>query len=376
LLKYLKLSYRVVETLIITGAISYNPNGMFYYLVFSINLSIDPSIKYHRGNILVEDNHNSGHDNIKESNNLSKNMKLFKIGKVKEVYELENGNELEFKFTDNISVFDKVIPTKIPHKGETLCKTSTFWFKGARELGILSHFISNPGPKRMRVKKVNIIHDYSKINNSTKNYLIPLEFICRYYVAGSLYNRVQAGKIDTNKLGFPNNAKLEYGSELPEPYIEVTTKLEPVDRSLSLEEAMKISGLTREEYQTICETILSLDMKINSEIKSRGLIHVDGKKEFAFNAERNLMLIDTFGTADEDRFWDRTKYDDGEFVELSKEYVRQHYKRSNYYDALTKAREAGKAEPNIPPLDVKITGEVSKLYIELFEKITGQKFYR
>ncbi len=301
-------------------------------------------------------------------------LKLFKVGKVKEVYDVEDSNELEFKFTDNISVFDKVIPTKVPYKGDTLCRTSTFWFKNAQDLNILSHFISNPEPNRMRVKKVNIIKDYSKIDNSTKNYLIPLEFICRYYVAGSLYNRLQAGKIDPKLLGFESDTELKYGAELPEPFIEVTTKLEPVDRSLTIEEAKKIAGLTNEEYQNICETILKLDGKINSEIKSRGLIHVDGKKEFAFDSERNLMLIDTFGTADEDRFWDLVKYDEGEFVELSKEYVRQYYKRNSYYDSLSKAREEGTPEPDIPPLDDKTTEDVSKLYIEIYEKITGQKF--
>ena len=301
-------------------------------------------------------------------------MKLFKVGKVKEVYEIEGTDELEFNFTDNISVFDKVIPTKVPHKGVSLCKTSTFWFQCADQMGIKSHFISNPEPNRMRVKKVDIITDYSKISSTTKNYLIPLEFICRYYVAGSLFNRLQKGKIEPSDLGFTGKNELEYGTELPEPFIEVTTKLEPVDRSLSIDEAMKISGLTSEEYSGICETILKLDTKINSEIKSRGLIHVDGKKEFAFDSERNLMLIDTFGTADEDRFWDQAKYEQGEFIELSKEYVRQYYKRSNYYESLTQAREAGRPEPDIPPLDNETTNEVSNLYIQIFEKISGNKF--
>jgi phosphoribosylaminoimidazole-succinocarboxamide synthase len=301
-------------------------------------------------------------------------MKLFKIGKVKEVYEVEDSDELEFKFTDNISVFDKVIPTSIPDKGETLCRTSSFWFKCAHDMNILSHYISNPEPNKMRVKKVNIIEDYSKIDTSTKNYLIPLEFICRYYVAGSLFNRLQDNKIDPAVVGLKDSSKIEYGAELPEPYIEVTTKLEPVDRSLSIDEAMEISGLTDGEYKDVCETILRLDEKVNSEIKGRGLIHVDGKKEFAFDNERNLMLIDTFGTADEDRFWDLEKYGQGEFVELSKEFVRQHYKNTGYYNNLSSARDAQKPEPAIPPLDDNIVDQVSKLYIELFEKITGQKF--
>lgn len=51
------------------------------------------------------------------------NRKLLMKGKVKEAYDL--GSELEFQFTDNISVFDKVIPTKIPYKGETLCRRAS-----------------------------------------------------------------------------------------------------------------------------------------------------------------------------------------------------------------------------------------------------------
>lgn len=301
-------------------------------------------------------------------------LKLFKIGKVKEVYELESRDELEFKFTNNISVFDKVIPTNIPYKGETLCRTSAFWFNYAHKMDIKSHFISTPAPDRMRVKKVNIISDYSKLNNMSTNYLIPLEFICRYYIAGSMYNRIQKGKVNPEDLGFSKNQKVDYGSELPEPYIEVTTKLEPVDRSLEFDEALKISGLTPEEYNNICDTILKLDETLNNEIKSRGLIHVDGKKEFAFDSERNLMLIDTFGTADEDRFWDRSAYENGKFIELSKEVVRQHYKDIGYYENLMNARDAGQREPDIPPLDKEKVQEISKLYVEIYEKISGQKF--
>lgn len=306
--------------------------------------------------------------------NNNDNLKLFKVGKVKEAYIDEETNELEFFFTDNISVFDKVIPSSIPNKGETLCRTSTFWFKYAHKMNFLSHYLSNPAPNKMRVKKVDIIKDYSQLTSSTKNYLIPLEFICRYYIAGSMYNRLQAGKIAPSKLGLTDDSKIEYGTELPEPYIEVTTKLEPVDRLLTKDEALSISGMTQDEYNEVCEIILKLDAKVNSEIKNRGLIHVDGKKEFAFDSERNIMLIDTFGTADEDRFWDREKYQNGEFVELSKEYVRQHYKNINYYNTLEKAREAKDPEPDIPPLDNETVGQVSRLYVDIYEKISGEKF--
>jgi phosphoribosylaminoimidazole-succinocarboxamide synthase len=302
-------------------------------------------------------------------------MKLFKVGKVKEVYESDSDpNILEFQFTDKISVFDKVIPSIIPHKGESLCRTSSYWFESAVKLGFKTHYIERPAPDRMKVQRVSIIKDYDKITNSTTNYLIPLEFIARYYLAGSLYNRVQKGKVKLEQLGFKSGTELEYGMRLPEPHFEMTTKLEETDRLLTEKDAVKMAGLTDDEYGEIRNVIFELDAKLNEQVLKRGLIHVDGKKEFAFNEARELMLIDTFGTADEDRFWDAEKYEAGEHVELSKEYVRQHYHKTGYYDQLEQARSAGKPEPDIPPLPESEIDNVSKLYMVLFEKITGEKF--
>src|SRR6266566_5976008 len=67
-------------------------------------------------------------------------MRFLRKGKVKEVYEVSE-EELEFVFTDQISVFDKVIPTLIPHKGETLCRTSAHWFQVVQDLGFRTHFL-------------------------------------------------------------------------------------------------------------------------------------------------------------------------------------------------------------------------------------------
>lgn len=301
-------------------------------------------------------------------------MRLIRKGKVKEVYETENENELEFFFTNHISVFDKVIPSEIEYKGETLCRTSSYWFSVAENIGIKTHFIKITGPNRMRVKKVDVIRDYSKLNEKTTNYLIPLEFICRYYVAGSLFDRIKNKEIKNETLGFNPDYNVKYGDKLPKPFFEVTTKLEKTDRNLGLDEALRISGLSKDEYKEIKETFLKIDDRMNSAVRQRELIHVDGKKEFAFDENRNIMLIDTFGTADEDRFWDADKYEKGEFVELSKEYVRQYYREINYYEKLTSARKNGLTEPDIPPLSDEKIQEVSRLYIDLFEKITGKKF--
>ncbi len=299
-------------------------------------------------------------------------MKLLKQGKVKDVYEVD-GHLLEFVFTDKISVFDKIIPSLIPNKGETLCRSSAFWFQVARSSGIKTHFTEFIPPNRMRVEKVQIIEP-SKITKKTINYLIPLEVISRHYIAGSMWDRIKAGEIKPQKLGLRGNKEVKYGDKLPEPYIEFTTKLEKVDRLVTKAEAVKLAGLSSDDYRQIVEAALTIDEQIAEEVEKRDLIHVDGKKEYAFDDERALMIVDTFGTADEDRWWDWESYSKGQFLELSKESVRQYYRQIGYYDKLIEARKMGKAEPKIPALPEAKIKEISDLYIDMFERITGESY--
>ena len=299
-------------------------------------------------------------------------MKLIGQGKVKDVYEVD-ARTLEFVFSDKISVFDKVIPSLIPSKGETLCRSSAFWFQVARSVGIKTHFREFVPPNRMRVRKVQVL-PYAKISKKTSNYLIPLEIISRHYVAGSLWDRVQSKEVKAAKLGFKSSKEVKYGDKLPEPFLEVTTKLEHRDRLLSKTEALKIAGLSNDEYKAVLDSVLGIDERIAEEVEKRDLIHVDGKKEYAFDEERELMIVDTFGTADEDRWWDWEDYTRGQFVELSKENVRQYYRQLGYYDRLQEARRLGKPEPKIPALPEAKIREVSELYKDMFERITGESY--
>jgi phosphoribosylaminoimidazole-succinocarboxamide synthase len=61
-------------------------------------------------------------------------------------------------------------------------------------------------------------------------------------------------------------------------------------------------------------------------------------------------------------------------VEFSKEFVRQHYRSTGYYDKLTKARETSQPEPPIPPLPPLLVDEVSRLYTTIHQRLTGQPF--
>ena len=81
--------------------------------------------------------------------------------------------------------------------------------------------------------------------------------------------------------------------------------------------------------------------------EARGRFQETPGYEFAFDEGRTLMLIDTFGTADEDRFWDLKEFEKGNYVEKSKEFVRGYYREIGYHDELYKARNEGLPEPEI-----------------------------
>ena len=299
--------------------------------------------------------------------------KFVRRGKVKEVYDV-SPTELEFRFTNDISVFDKHIPSEIPFKGETLCRTAAHWFSRCERLGVRHHFLRLAGPTAMRVRRVRVVPNPRTLGPSPKSFLVPLELIVRYYVAGSLWDRVRAGKVSARELGYPAGRTVAYGDELPEPHFEVTTKLEPVDRLLAIPEALELAAIDRAQLAELRETILKIDRAMQEEIGPRGLLHVDGKKEFAVDDQGALMVVDTFGTADEDRFWDKDAFVRGRQVDFSKEFVRQHYRQSGYYDQLLAARDRGGAEPAIPPLPPLLVDEVSRLYTTVFERLTGEPF--
>jgi phosphoribosylaminoimidazole-succinocarboxamide synthase len=101
---------------------------------------------------------------------------------------------------------------------------------------------------------------------------------------------------------------------------------------------------------------------------------VDGKKEFALGKNRVPVLVDSFGTLDEDRWWDAEKYAEGEIVQLSKESVRVHYLGTGHHANLYKARQSGTDEPPIPALPQEIIDKTSNLYASMFTRLTGQEF--
>ena len=296
-------------------------------------------------------------------------------GKVKQVWSTDDSDVIEFRYTDQISVFDQVIPSLIPRKGESLNRTSCHWFKLVEEAGICdTHIIEMNAPDRVLARRFEVIREPGAIPRDMENVFVPLEVICRHYLAGGGWRRYKRGDVGSEEFGFDPGVELQEGVKLPKPYLEVSTKFEKFDRLLDRKEALEISNLTDEEFDSILDIVIKIDEIIEREAAKNGLIHVDGKKEFALGPNRVPVLVDSFGTLDEDRWWAADDYANGTIVSLSKEFVREHYLETGHHTELYAAREAGTEEPPIPALPDEIIKKTSELYAEMFERLTGMDF--
>ncbi|MDA8639217.1 phosphoribosylaminoimidazolesuccinocarboxamide synthase [Candidatus Poseidonia alphae] len=294
-------------------------------------------------------------------------------GKVKQVWSTDDPSMLEFRFTNQISVFDQIIPSLIPRKGESLNRTTAHWFNLVEAAGICkTHLVEVNGADRCLVRKVEIIKEPGAIPRDMEWVFVPLEVIVRHYLSGSAWRRYERGELTAEQLGVSPNC--EYGVKLNEPFVEVTTKFEKFDRNIGREEALAISNITEEEYEAIVKAALAVDEIIEEEAAKNGLIHVDGKKEFALGDNREVVLVDTFGTLDEDRWWDSEAYANGECIELSKEFVRSHYIGTGHQTELKIARDQGGEEPPIPALPQSVIDETAALYASMYERLTSQSF--
>jgi len=239
-------------------------------------------------------------------------------------------------------------------------------------LACASHLVEVNAADRCLVRKVKVIKEPGAIPRDMEWVFVPLEVIVRHYLSGSAWRRFQRGELSAEALGVSPDC--EYGVKLEKPFVEVTTKFEAFDRNIGREEALQISNITEEEYEAIVSAALAVDEIIEREAGKNGLIHVDGKKEFALGTNREVVLVDTFGTLDEDRWWDAAAYANGECIELSKEFVRSHYIETGHQAALQAARDADAEDPPIPALPESVIEETAALYASMYERLTSQSF--
>lgn len=287
-----------------------------------------------------------------------KDLKLFKRGKVRDVYELDD-NYLIIS-TDRLSAFDVIMHEGIPYKGIILSKISNFWFNFSKNI-IENHLVTiNVSDYPIQVQKyADDLQGRSMLVKKAE--LIPIECIVRGYISGS-------GWIDYQKNGSICGITLPPGlvesEKLPEPIFTPSTKAEigTHDENISEENAISIVGL--DTFLTIKEKALSIYKKAAEYALPKGIIIADTKMEFGFY-DGKIILIDELLTPDSSRFWPLNSYQKGKPQDsFDKQYVRDYLLSINF-----------NKQPPAPTLPDEVINNTSAKYLEALSILTGESIF-
>ena len=268
-------------------------------------------------------------------------------GKVRDNYF--NEDTITMITSDRVSAFDCVLGT-IPFKGQILTELAKFWFDKTKHI-LPNHIISQPDPQVLITKRAKTL---------------PVEVIVRQYITGSLWREYKSGV--NGQYGFELSNDLKENQKFKSLIITPTTKAEygMHDEPISRDEIIN-NLVDKDIYEKVEKYALQLFEAGQEWSSKRGLILVDTKYEFGIYKDE-IIIIDEIHTPDSSRFWVAENYnelfDKGEKQQmLDKENIRQWLIEKGF-----------SGEGNPPALDDEIRSLLSAKYIELFERLTDQKF--
>ncbi len=299
------------------------------------------------------------------------------MGSVKDLKIIRKPTEAEmgegvFVFSDRYSIFDYgEMPDRIQDKGKALCLMAASNFKGLENKGLKTHFIGLDAPNQMRVRLVRKIEPADLMPDS-KNCMIPLEIIFRDALpdGSSVFKRVAKGETTWKDLGLDHDAKP--GERLSKPIIDFSTKFETFDRYFkNVLEVIDYYKLGAKRMDEIKRQALAINAYLREKAKKIGWEHMDGKVEGAIDQHGNIMWVDVLGTLDEDRF-------DLNGFTLSKQFLRDYYKKTPWYAEFMKTKEQDLPEeqwPVPPKLPHKLASLVSDIYKGACNEWTGERHF-
>ena len=249
---------------------------------------------------------------------IKQRFNFIKRGKVREIFESENKDQLLIVATDRISAFDCILPTPIPQKGIMLTQISNHWFRLTKH--IIDNHIVQEDPTN-----IDVDLDISDLQNRSvvvkKAEGLPIEAIVRGYITGS-------GLKEYQKKGTISGIQLEKGliesQKLPAPIFTPSTKA-PIgehDENISFDDVIKLIG--PKLANQVKEVSLKLYNFAANYAESVGIIIADTKFEFGI-LDGKLILIDELFTPDSSRFWPMDSYMPGKSQpSFDKQFVRDY----------------------------------------------------
>jgi phosphoribosylaminoimidazole-succinocarboxamide synthase len=276
----------------------------------------------------------------------------FYKGKVRDVYHFPD--KLVVVATDRISAFDVVLPRAIPYKGQVLNQIAAIMLSKTKDI-VPNWILSIPDPS---------------VSIGIKCEPFKVEMVIRGYLAGHAAREYKAGKRVLCGVALPEG--LKENDKLPSPIITPTTKADKGhDEDISREDLLARGIVSESDYIQLEKYTQALFARGTELAAKQGLILVDTKYEFGKVGDK-IYLIDEIHTPDSSRYFYAEGYSErqknGEAQkQLSKEFVRQWLIENGFQ---------GKEGQHVPEMTDEKVLSISERYIELYEKVIGEKFIK
>lgn len=275
----------------------------------------------------------------------------FYRGKVRDVYTI-GSDILVMIASDRISAFDVVLPKPIPYKGQVLTQVAAIMLNATKDI-CLNWLLDTPAPN---------------VSVGIKCIPFKIEMVIRGNLTGHAWRTYKEGKRKLCGIDLPEG--MNENDYFPVPIITPSTKAsEGHDEDISAEEILANGLATKDEWETLENYTRSLFMRGKEIAAKQNLILVDTKYEFGKIGDE-IILMDEIHTPDSSRYFYAEGFDErqqkGEKQkQLSKEFVREWLIANDFM---------GKEGQTVPKMTDEWIQTISNRYIELYEKVTGEKF--
>ena len=275
----------------------------------------------------------------------------FYSGKVRDVYTIAD-QWLVMIASNRISAFDVILPKPIPFKGQVLNQIAAYMLAATSDI-CPNWLISTPSPNSAIGKKC-----------------IPfkVEMVIRGNLTGHAWRTYQTGKRELCGVLMPDGMKENDFFE--SPIITPSTKADiGHDEDISRNDILQKGIVAEADYQIIEQYTHLLFERGKQLAAKQGLILVDTKYEFGKIGD-TIYLMDEIHTPDSSRYFHKEGFEQRQAAgekqqQLSKEFVREWLIKNNFM---------GKEGQVVPAMSDEWIMEISNRYIELYEKVIGEKF--
>ena len=254
--------------------------------------------------------------------------------------------------SDRISAFDVVLPRPIPFKGQVLNQLAAHMLHACAPV-CPNWLVHTPTPN-------------SSLGRRCDPYKV--ELVIRGNLTGHAWRTYRDGGRVLCGVNLPEG--LHEHDFLPEPIITPTTKAAAGhDEDISREEIIRQGIVPEAEYRVMEDYTRRLFEKGRAMAAERGLILADTKYEFG-KSGADIFLMDEIHTPDSSRYFIAEGFGERQArgekqQQLSKEFVREWLIANGFM---------GKEGQQVPEMTDEWVDTISRRYIELYEKVTGEKF--